>query len=205
MTVAVDVPEAAAVTVETVRHERTIGSKGNGLWGMKGAQLPAYMQHVYNDLVEGGEPTGSPTYRKAVGIVENWAAGHDGKGNKVSSDTQAKASAAVAEWNKLRAKAKVSEAVKGAVMPPTTTYLTEALAADEVGDLKVLEASGGDAEDKKDGGADEATESAYCVSCKAKRKPTKDKNCPECGTDLSKSMSAAKKVQEAVVTALARG
>jgi hypothetical protein len=86
-------------------HERTIGSKGHGLFNMPGAQLPAYIQHVYNDMVEGGKKPGSLTYRLAVGIVQNWAEGHDGHGNKVSSKTQAKAVAAVAEWEKLKAKA----------------------------------------------------------------------------------------------------
>jgi hypothetical protein len=86
-------------------HERTIGSKGHGLFNMPGAQLPAYIQHVYNDMVEGGKKPGSLTYRLAIGIVQNWAEGHDGHGNKVSSKTQAKAVAAVAEWEKLKAKA----------------------------------------------------------------------------------------------------
>jgi hypothetical protein len=86
-------------------HERTIGSKGHGLFNMPGAQLPAYIQHVYNDLVEGGAKPGGHTYRLAVGIVQNWAEGHDGHGNKVSAKTQAKAVAAVAEWEKLKAEA----------------------------------------------------------------------------------------------------
>jgi hypothetical protein len=86
-------------------HERTIGSKGHGLFNMPGAQLPAYIQHVYNDMVEGGKKPGSLTYRLAIGIVQNWAEGHDGHGNKVSAKTQAKAVAAVAEWERLKAKA----------------------------------------------------------------------------------------------------
>lgn len=95
-------------------HERTIGSKGKPLWGIPHAQLPAKIQHVYNDLVESGKPVGGPTYRLAVGIVENWAEGHDGKGNKVSAKTQAEAAKAVAEWEKLRAKAHARTAAKGA-------------------------------------------------------------------------------------------
>jgi hypothetical protein len=86
-------------------HERTIGSKGHGLFNMPGAQLPAYIQHVYNDMVEGGAKPGGHTYRLAIGIVQNWAEGHDGHGNKVSTKTQAKAVAAVAEWEKLKARA----------------------------------------------------------------------------------------------------
>lgn len=91
-------------------HEPTVAPGGPGLWGMKGKQLPAYIQHVFNDLVESGHPHESHTYRLAVGIVENWAEGHDGKGNKVSAETQAKAAAAVAEWEKLRAEAKMTKA-----------------------------------------------------------------------------------------------
>lgn len=102
----------AKASVGTLRHERTIGSKGKGLFGMKGAQLPAYIQHVYNDLVQSGNPIGSLTYRKAVGIVQNWAAGHDGKGNKVSAAVQAKAAAAIAEWNKLKAQARADNIKK---------------------------------------------------------------------------------------------
>lgn len=97
-----------------VGHERTIGSKGHGLWGIPHAQLPAKIQHVYNDLVESGHPVGGPTYRLAVGIVKNWAAGHDGKGNRVGGKTQAEALAAMTEFEKLRAKAKARTARKGA-------------------------------------------------------------------------------------------
>lgn len=97
----------------TVAHERTIGSKGKGLFGMPGKQLPAYMQHVYNDLVEKGHPTGSATYRLAVGVVQKWARGGDG----VKPDTIAKAQAAVAEWEKLKAeaRAKPNRGTKGAL------------------------------------------------------------------------------------------
>jgi len=41
----------------------------------------------------------------AVGIVENWAAGHDGKGHKVSAEVQAAAIKAVAQWRAAIAKA----------------------------------------------------------------------------------------------------
>ncbi|WP_297776449.1 XkdF-like putative serine protease domain-containing protein [Mycobacterium sp.] len=117
---AVDAGEITGVSIEgsgvrealskaaTMAHEPTIGSKGKGLFGMKGKQLPAYIQHVYNDMVQSGSKVGGSTYRKAVGIVQNWAAGHDGKGNKVSAATQAKAAAAIAEWEKLKAEAKAT-------------------------------------------------------------------------------------------------
>lgn len=110
-----DEPDAL-IKAATEVHEKTIGSKGGDLWGIKGAQLPAYIQHLYNDLVQSGHPTGSETYRLAVGEVENWAEGHDGQGNKVSTDTQTKAAAAIAEWNKLRAQAKADNVKKGSPM-----------------------------------------------------------------------------------------
>lgn len=90
---------------KTLTHEPTVPPGGPGLWGMKGKQLPAYIQHVFNDLVQSGHPHASRTYKLAVGIVQNWAAGHDGKGNKVTAKTQLQAQAAVAEWAKLRAQA----------------------------------------------------------------------------------------------------
>ena len=96
----------------TMAHERTIGSKGKNLFGIPGAQLPAYIQHVYNDLVQKGRPPGGATYRLAVGIVKNWAAGHDGKGGKVNADTQAKAQKAIAEWERLKARARADNVKK---------------------------------------------------------------------------------------------
>lgn len=90
-------------------HEKTIGSKGKGLFGMKGAQLPAAIQHVYNDLVESGKhPVGGPTYRLAIGIVKNWAHGKGTKDPKVV----AKAQAAIAEWEKLKARAHADDGKK---------------------------------------------------------------------------------------------
>jgi hypothetical protein len=106
MGISVDAVKGHLAKAGTMAHEPTIGSKGNGLFGMKGKQLPAYIQHVYNDMVQSGSKVGGSTYRKAVGIVQNWAAGHDGKGNKVSAATQAKAAKAIAEWEKLKAEAK---------------------------------------------------------------------------------------------------
>jgi hypothetical protein len=41
----------------------------------------------------------------AIGIVKNWAAGHDGHGNAVHPDVQAAAVKAVAEWEAAKAAA----------------------------------------------------------------------------------------------------
>lgn len=86
-------------------HEQ-VGHTGKGLWGHKGWQLPAYIQHVANDLIGTGHSM-SQAIQLAVGTIKNWAAGHDGKGNSVSAGTQAKAAVALAQWEKLKAKTKV--------------------------------------------------------------------------------------------------
>lgn len=89
--------------VATVTHEK-VGHTGQGLWKHKGWQLPALVQHVANDLIHERGMTESHAVEMAVGIVKNWAHGHDGHGHKVHPDTQAKAIAAVAEWEKLKAR-----------------------------------------------------------------------------------------------------
>jgi len=73
---------------------------------MKGKQLPAYIQSVAQHLrAAHGE---SRAIEMAVGIVKNWAAGHDGHGHAVHPDVQAAAVKAIAEWEKLRAQAKMT-------------------------------------------------------------------------------------------------
>ena len=88
-------------------HEPRGKPGGPGLYGMKNAQHSAYFQHIVNDLVESGH-TEDRAYSLAWGILRNYAAGHDGKGNRVHPDTQAKAVAALAEEERLRAKAKAT-------------------------------------------------------------------------------------------------
>ena len=91
-------------------HEPIGKPGGPGVWGMKGKQYPAYFQHIRNDLMEGGTPEGE-AHRLAWGILRNFAAGHDGKGNRVSAETQAKAVTAMTEMKKLEGEAKASRAV----------------------------------------------------------------------------------------------
>ncbi len=90
-----------------VGHEN-VGHTGQGLWHHKGWQLPAYIQHVANDLIASGHGE-SRAIEMAVGIVKNWAAGHDGHGHHIHPDTQAKAAAAVAEWEAMKAAASKSK------------------------------------------------------------------------------------------------
>lgn len=80
---------------------------GPGLFHMKGKKAPPYIEHVAGELMKQGR-TESDAYHEAVGIVENWAAGHDGHGNRVHPDVQAAAAKNIAEWEKLRAEAHAS-------------------------------------------------------------------------------------------------
>jgi hypothetical protein len=97
---------AETPVVSTVHHP--FGSPaGPGLWGVKGMQLPAYIQNVAHALLRNGRAAGeSRAIQMAVGIVKNWAHGHDGHGHKVSADVQAAAAKAIAEWDAERARAK---------------------------------------------------------------------------------------------------
>jgi len=106
------IPVADAATPEasraaTLAHEPIGKPGGPGVWGMKGAQYPAYFQHIRNDLIQAGHPE-AEAHSLAWGIMRNFAAGHDGKGGTVSADTQAKATAAMAEMDKLRAQAQAT-------------------------------------------------------------------------------------------------
>lgn len=89
---------AAASTV----HEPIGNPAGPGLWHHKGRQLPAYIQHVAHHLIGQGHDE-SKAIEMAVGIVRNWAEGHDGRGNKTHPDVQAAAAKAMAEWEALKA------------------------------------------------------------------------------------------------------
>ena len=60
------------------------------------------IQHVANRLRAQGHDESSAVHI-AVGVVQNWAAGHDGKGHVVHADVQAAAVKAVAEWEALKA------------------------------------------------------------------------------------------------------
>jgi hypothetical protein len=80
---------------------------GPGLWHVKGMMLPAYIQNVAHALLrDGAAQDEADAIQKAVGIVQDWAAGRtpNGKG-RVHADVQAAASKAVAEWEAKRARA----------------------------------------------------------------------------------------------------
>jgi hypothetical protein len=81
------------------------------LWKHKGWQLPAYIQHIANDLREKRGMTESRAIATAIAAVKRWAAG----GGNVDADTRAAAAKAVAEWEKLKAKAHATSAAKKAL------------------------------------------------------------------------------------------
>ena len=94
---------AETPTASTV-HEPFGSPSGPGLFHVKGLQLPAYVQHVAHHLVAMGHPEGQ-AIGMAVGIIRDWAAGHDGHGHHVHPDVQAAASKALAEWEAAKAAA----------------------------------------------------------------------------------------------------
>jgi phage head maturation protease len=101
-------------------HEK-VGATGQGLWHHKGWQLPAYIQHVANDLIASGHSE-SRAIEMAVGIIKNWAHGHDGHGNRVTAETAAKAAAALAEWEALKAAASKGKRSVGMADTPSKPY-----------------------------------------------------------------------------------
>jgi hypothetical protein len=75
-------------------------------WVEDAGGLPQYICEVARAILRGGHTSDiSRAISIAVGKIEDWAAG---KGN-VNAETRAKATAAVAEWNAKRAKAKATK------------------------------------------------------------------------------------------------
>jgi len=101
-------------------HEPLGKPSGPGLWHHKGMQLPAYIQHVAHHLIAQGRDE-SRAIEMAVGIVKNWAAGHDGHGNKVHPDVQAAAAKNIAQWEALKAKASGRSVMTAAQRAEMTT------------------------------------------------------------------------------------
>ena len=75
-----------------------------------GGEIPEYIYRIAKNLVANGSST-SAAIATAVNTVKRWAAGGTSaksgpRAKKVHADTQAKAAAAVAQWEALKAKAK---------------------------------------------------------------------------------------------------
>ena len=94
-----------AHTAEASTVHEPIGKPGGpGLWHHKGLQLPPYIQHVAHHLIAQGHDE-SKAIEIAVGVVRNWAAGHDGHGHRVHPDVQAAAAKNIAQWEADKARA----------------------------------------------------------------------------------------------------
>ncbi len=91
-----------------VTHEK-VGHTNQGLWHHKNMQLPAYIQHIANDLISEKGMDPSRAIATAISRCKVWCAGGDG----VKPDTKAKACAAVAEWEKLKGQAGSTKAAFG--------------------------------------------------------------------------------------------
>src|SRR5215469_6876705 len=79
------------------------GKPGGGLWGHPGLMAPPYIEHVAGALMKQGHDESS-AYHIAVGVIQNWAAGHDGHGHAVHPDVQAAAAKNIAQWEALKAR-----------------------------------------------------------------------------------------------------
>ena len=95
---AVPVPRERGDTLvlAQVTHEK-VGHTNQGLWHHKGMQLPAYIQHIANDLISERGMDESRAIATAVSRCKMWCA--------TSKDpaVKSKACAAVAEWEALKA------------------------------------------------------------------------------------------------------
>lgn len=99
---------ADTAKASTVHHP--LGRPGGpGLFHVKGLQLPAYIQNVAHAMKRQGKDT-SRAIQMAIGIVRNWAHGHDGHGHAVSPEVQAAAVKAIAEYDAARVRAKADNA-----------------------------------------------------------------------------------------------
>jgi hypothetical protein len=91
--------EAADSLAKASVHEPVGRPGGPGLWRHKGLQLPAYIQHIANDLREKRGMDTSRAIATAIAAVKRWAAG----GGNVDAGTRAAAQKALAEWEALKA------------------------------------------------------------------------------------------------------
>lgn len=91
----------------------TPGGRQN--WVDKAGGLPTYIREIAHALLRKGR-TESDAIRLAVAAVRNFAAGHDGRGHKVSAKVQAAAAAALAEWEAKKAGSHAKNLSNGADM-----------------------------------------------------------------------------------------
>jgi HK97 family phage prohead protease len=116
-----DVYRTAHTAEASTVHEPIGKPGGPGLWHHKTMQLPAYIQHVAHHLIAQGHDE-STAIEEAVGIVKNWAAGHDGHGRHVHPDVQAAAAKNIADWEALKAKAHASTGTRRSAVADNKPY-----------------------------------------------------------------------------------
>jgi phage head maturation protease len=131
-------------------HEPLGKPGGQGLWHT-GKQLPAYIQHIARDLMDSRGMTESVAIATAISQCKKWAAG----GADVHPDTRAKAAAAIAEWERLKASAhaKRSEAM-------TSGYDDDGLDSSWDGDYDLPDLTGLSVADFEDGTPDQGVSRA---------------------------------------------
>lgn len=100
--------------IDTKMAHESLNRSPKKNWVEMAGQLPAYIQHIANDL---HQEQGMPLERAiptAIAAVKRWAAG----GGNVKPETRAKAAKAVAEWEALKAKSRARAAAnKGSYDP----------------------------------------------------------------------------------------
>lgn len=98
--------EADDAWVELGRLERAPGKNDN--WVERAGSLPKYIEDIAHSLHTKRGFTISRAIATAISRVKRWAAG----GENVKADTRAKAAAAVAQWQALKAKNKAKQVAK---------------------------------------------------------------------------------------------
>jgi HK97 family phage prohead protease len=121
-----DVYRTAHTAEASTVHEPIGKPGGPGLWHHKTMQLPAYIQHVAHHLIAQGHDE-STAIEEAVGIVKNWAAGHDGHGQHVHPDVQAAAAKNIADWEALKAKAHASTGARRSTVAARAEMTTQSI------------------------------------------------------------------------------
>lgn len=114
--------QASRLARAGLAHEQ-VGHTGKGLWHHKGLQLPAYMQHIANDLIEKRGIPESQAAHMAVGLCQKWKEG----GGDVTAETQAKAAEAWAEWERLKASTHGAKASRSMDVTERPTYDADGL------------------------------------------------------------------------------
>jgi hypothetical protein len=103
--------ELSAQTPALAATHHPLGKPGGpGLFHKKGLQLPAYIQNIAHALIRSGHSE-SQAIQLAIGVCKRWARG----GGKVTPEVRAAAQAAIAEWERDKASAHLSNPAGDAI------------------------------------------------------------------------------------------